>query len=591
MTHMDLNTVDAPAGFPEGLNESLESAMRKRGFSELTSVQKAVFDVGPKDHDLRISSQTGSGKTVAIGLGLARHLVGQSGKKESPSVLVLVPTRELAMQVREELQWLYSEVRGLRVEVVMGGASLGIERRALSRCPHVIVGTPGRVHDHIRSGAFRCERIAHVVLDEADRMLDMGFREELEAILEALPSERRTHMVSATFAHQVSKLANRFQRDPLTLEGTRLGDANDDIQHLAHLVRKGERYGALVNLLLLNEDARCLVFVERRVDASSVSEQLASDGFAAACLSGELPQAQRTRTINAFRSGSTRVLVSTDVAARGIDVPDIEFVVHYDMPENADAYTHRSGRTGRAGRQGRSHLLVVPMLQRMVTRMLSSARVEVMWQPVPTAAKVRKAQRKRFRRGLHAHLATEADLTESQLDYAKALLEDRDPAAVIARLLELAQPSSAREPVEVHEPSPSEANERQWTDRGRGAGRGDGRSLGRGGSTVRFSINWGERSGAATNRLLSHVCRRGQIQGKLIGAIEIGDQASTFEVDATMATEFEKLARVPDPREPRLRIERLGASSPRSTPRSRTGHARPKTRSARKPDRPSRNAA
>ncbi len=560
---MDLTAIEASIGLPETLPSALENAMSERGFSELTSVQSAVLTADSENEDLRISSQTGSGKTVAIGLALARHLIGESKVRNAPSVLLLAPTRELAMQVRDELHWLYAGVSGLRTEVVMGGASIGLERRALARNPQVVVGTPGRVLDHIRTGALKCERVAHVVLDEADRMLDMGFREELEAILEATPDERRTHLVSATFPHAVRKLADRFQRTPRPLEGTRLGDANVDIQHAAHLVRKHERYGVLVNLLLMNEGSRCLVFVERRIDASQLADQLAGDGFAAAALSGELPQAQRTRTINAFRNGSTRILVSTDVAARGIDVPEIELVVHADLPENADAYVHRSGRTGRAGHQGRSLLLVTPQAQGAAKRILAGARIEADWQPAPSASKVQKALRKRFRKEIHARLADQVP-AQKQVEYARLLLEGRDPAVVIANLLELAQRPPVREPFEVSEPSSIAPERRGRSERGEGGRRPSG-------GAVRFKINWGERSGAATNRLLSHVCRRGQIQGRSIGAIEIGPETSTFDVDASIAPLFEKHARRRDAREPRLRIERL-----HSAPSDRSSSERPR---------------
>ncbi|NNL65689.1 MAG: DEAD/DEAH box helicase, partial [Myxococcales bacterium] len=244
--------------------EPLAGAMRRRGFETLTKVQSAVLAAASEGRDLRISSQTGSGKTVALGLALARHLEEgvAGGKRRGPSVLVLVPTRELAMQVKDELSWLFAGQRGFSVEVVMGGASIGLERRALAKRPPVVVATPGRALDHIRKGVLVCDDVAHVILDEADHMLDMGFREELEAIVEQLPAERRSHLVSATLPKAVRKLADRFQRDPLHIEGTRLGAANQDIAHTAHIVGPRDSYGALVNLLLLNEGGRCLVFVE-----------------------------------------------------------------------------------------------------------------------------------------------------------------------------------------------------------------------------------------------------------------------------------------------------------------------------------------
>jgi ATP-dependent RNA helicase DeaD len=550
-----------------GIPEPLADAMRRRGFSELTSVQRAVLDTESEGRDLRISSQTGSGKTVAIGLALARHLTGEaSGRgagRRGPSVLVLVPTRELAMQVREELSWLFAGIRGFGIEVVMGGTSVGLERRALARGPQIVVGTPGRALDHLRSAALVCDAVEHVVLDEADRMLDMGFREELEAILESLPAERSTHLVSATLPSQVRKLADRYQRGALHIEGTRLGAANSDIAHVAHVIDSRDRYSALVNLLLLNEGGRCLVFVERRVDVASLAAKLSGDGFPVQSFSGELPQAQRTRTLNAFRDGTIKTLISTDVAARGIDVPDIELVVHFDSPGDADTYVHRSGRTGRAGRAGRSVMLVPPRARRYAERLLVTARIKPEWQPVPSAAKVHKQLRKRFRQQLHARLATDEPPTQRQIDYAKKLLDGREPAAVVAQLLEIAQPAPAREPMDVREPSAQESAAANRAAPG----------------FVRFTINWGERSGAAPNRLLGHVCRRGDIRGQMVGAIEIGPNESSFEVAASVADRFAKRVQRPDPRDPRLRIVLAGT---RGGPRGRAERPRPTSRPKRR---------
>lgn len=378
-------------------------------------------------------------------------------------------------------------------------------------------------------------------------MLDMGFRDELEAILERMPAERRTHLVSATFPGPVRQLADRFQRDALHIEGTRLGAANRDIENLAHVVERDQCYAAIVNLLLLNGDARCLVFVERRVDASSLAEKLSGDGFPVQAFSGELAQTQRTRTLNAFRDGSIKTLVSTDVAARGIDVPDIELVIHADPPENAEAYVHRSGRTGRAGRAGRSVLLVPPRARRHVSRLLAMARVESEWKPVPGATQVRRQLRKEFRRRMHERLGSEAAPSQPQIDYAKQLLDGRDPAAVVAQLLDMAQPTPAREPLEIR--APREQSEPAVREAAPGF--------------VRFTINWGERGGAAANRVLGHVCRRGQVRGHQVGTIEIGYDESSFDVAASVATRFEKLVRRPDPRDPRLRITRAHTPSPR----------------------------
>lgn len=603
-----------------GLPAPISAALVARGFTELTAVQKAVVEAESQGRDLRISSQTGSGKTVAIGIALAAHFMegpkrssdkNKSAKKTGPpsklrgpaarpTALVVVPTRELAAQVQNELQWLYANLKGLSVQVVTGGTSILMERRALARGPALIVGTPGRLLDHMRNRAINCDSIDHVILDEADQMLDMGFREELEGILEQLPKSRASHLMSATFPRAVVHLADQYQRNVLTVEGTRLGVANADIQHIAYSIRRHETYAALVNVLLLAGDSRCLLFVNRRVDATDLAEKLASDGFGAAPFSGELAQAQRTRTLAAFKNGTFNILVSTDVAARGIDVPDISTVVHIDPPRTSEAYIHRSGRTGRAGRTGRSVLLVAGPDSRRVVRMLQVARIDVSWQPVPQPDKVQKALQKHARREMHARLAEDTP-TETQLMYAKQLIEERDPTHVIATLLEMARAKPPREPMNVVGLDPF-ANDRSKRRSGQADARRDnfagGQQKGNGkgahrrtsgtrdaGGFARFVVSWGERTGASPSRLLSHVCRRGGVESSQVGAILISAKSSTVDIALDIAHAFETRSRRPDKRDPGITIRRDEGRSG-SEPQTSTGES---SRPASPPSGPSRD--
>ena len=586
----------------------IASALKTRGFKDLTAVQKAVVAAEAKGRDLRISSQTGSGKTVAIGIALATHFIeGQAdasggagssatdkkahkkngaqnkgrGSVARPTALVIVPTRELAAQVQNELKWLYANLRGLSVQVVTGGTSIVMERRALSRGAGLIVGTPGRLLDHMRNRAIDCSSIEHVILDEADQMLDMGFREELEGILEQLPKTRASHLMSATFPRAVVSLADRYQKNVLTLEGTRLGVANADIQHIAYPIRRHETYAALVNILLLAGDSRCLIFVNRRIDATDLAEKLASDGFGAAPFSGELAQTQRTRTLSAFKSGTFNILVSTDVAARGIDVPGISTVVHVDPPRNSEAYIHRSGRTGRAGQAGRSVLLVAGPDSRRAARMLQAARIEVSWQPVPQPEKVQKALLKQARREMHARLAEEAP-TEAQLMYAKQLLEERDPTHVIATLLEMAKTKPPREPMHVVGLDPF-TEERSKRKGGRPDSRRDAYSTGSGnarkgsarsgasrdaGGFTRFVVTWGDQTGATPSRILSHICRRGGVESSQVGAIQISTTSSTVDIARDAADSFETRSKRPDKRDPGIMVRRDEGHRPASAKRT-----------------------
>lgn len=510
------------------LPSPLRTALSNKGFQQLTKVQRGVLEAETERADLRISSQTGSGKTVAVGLAIGRFLL-QTGERrgrlpeehqKSPEVLLLTPTRELASQVKRELQWLFAEVPDAWVEVVTGGTSVGMERKSLFKGPRIVVATPGRALDHFERGALVGDRVAHVVLDEADQMFDLGFREELAAILEKLPEGRRTHLVSATFSGDVKRIAERHQSHPVFVEGTALGRANEDIEHVAHVVGFRHRYDALVNLLLkhraLGEDdepGRALVFTRTRADALEVAERLQRDNLPAEPLSGDLAQAARTRTLAGFRSGRVRTLVATDVAARGIDVAGIELVVHYDPPENPDTFTHRSGRTGRAGQKGTSVMLLPPQARGRLERIFKVAGVKPSWAPVPTADKIRKLYAKLGKRRIYQMLETRVE--EEHLEYAKKLCSEHPPEEVIARLLALAEVPPPCLPRELSEHIAAEGHghrrkaegrarfdgrkrdgRRSWNDRGDGRGGGDERGHWR----PRQSSEGSDGDGAASDR-------------------------------------------------------------------------------------------
>lgn len=592
----------APTGFPATLPGAILSALERRGFAEPTAVQSAVCAAAGHRVDLQISSETGSGKTVALGILLAQRLLaddaalagGAVSGQGAPRALVITPTRELAAQVQRELEWLYADLAAATVAVVTGGTSVSVERRALRRRPSIVVGTPGRMLDHMRSGVLEAGAVAEVVLDEADQMLDMGFREELEGILDATPETRGTHLVSATFPREIQRLAERYQRAPRQVEGTRLGEVNGDIEHVAHLVHARDRYAALVNLLLLAGHQRTLVFVNTRRDTAELAAKLAEDGFSAMALSGELQQAQRTRTLAAFRDGAVNVLVATDVAARGLDVPEIDTVIQASTPMDSDVYVHRSGRTGRAGRKGRSVLLVPTLNERRVRRLLARAGVEAGWSDVPNARRVRKKLVKRGRRRLLQAIDGSSTVSENELEYARLLLEGRDPAQVVAALVAAATPGLVREPMELQAPRPErlerperpERAERHsngdrtaggarpaWSRNGVGAvdrsSRPRQRASGHGHeSHVRFAVNWGFHGGANPRRLMALICRRGDITSRMVGRIKPGPTSTTFEIREQVAADFESRAQRPDPRDPKLSICRVSdevrsAGSPR----------------------------
>jgi ATP-dependent RNA helicase DeaD len=618
------------------LGPELLSSLEKKGYSELTPVQAAVLDPALADRDLRISSQTGSGKTLAIGFSL-RHLVQPSTKTAAgiatPRVLVVTPTRELAKQVESELGWLYA-ARQVRVVSVTGGANYRDERRGLAGDPGIVVGTPGRLLDHLQRGSIDPRQVKAVVLDEADRMLDLGFREDLDAILAFAPAERRIHLVSATFAREVLALADRAQKNPAHVQGTPLGTAHSDIDHVLYVVAPSERVNALVNLLLAEPGAQTLVFARTRADVAGVTSELREAGFKVDSLSGEMEQAQRNRALSAFRRGELHALVATDVAARGIDVQDIARVVQLEPATDSDGYTHRSGRTGRAGRKGTSATLVAPKAVPRATVLLKRLGVKYRTLPVPTAADIRKARAERVFLELTGDEPNERPQDEAVVALAQRIVDTGQATRALLRLLAEARTGTAGEPREItpyhaqssakrepytRRPERGAAHDARPAFRGRGpdappaereafrsrspsapaperevfrgrppsappAGRAafrgpnlseSGRSAWRGpsadesgrsgaaaGRWEAFRVSWGEQHGADARRLLAMLCRRGGIRGADIGAIRVAPTFSVVEIATPVALTFERATRDPDPRDPRVFIqrERVGKS-------------------------------
>jgi ATP-dependent RNA helicase DeaD len=563
MTGPDLTQLVGPA---------LASALATKGYHSLTPVQEAVLDDALEGRDLRITSQTGSGKTIAIGFAvrdLLDDLTTAWGGAARPRVLVLAPTRELAKQVSDELTWLLAPLR-VRVAAVTGGAGYVDQKRALASNPAVLVATPGRLRDALERGKIDPSALAAVVLDEADSMLDLGFREDLDAILAKLPQERRSHLVSATFPRDVVALADRFQRDPVHVQGTRLGEANADIEHIVHLVEPGQRIDALVNLLLADEDAKSLVFVRTRADVARIGGELTEAGFVVRTLSGEMEQAERDRALGAFRQGGVQALVATDVAARGIDVRDIARVIQIEPPTDVDTYTHRSGRTGRAGKQGTSVLFVAPSHYPAIARGLSRAKIAHRVEPVPRPEAIQRAREER----LVAWLAREGNgdtIDPHAMAIAERIVASGTVVTALARLVEKAGLHGPTKPRYVRALPPSRedqpAHRRQTTARGPAAPAPD-----RG--WVTFRVTWGGQHGADPRRLLAVACRRGNIRGSDVGAIRIEPSYSLLDVARDVAASFEERAGRPDPRDPRVQITRA-EGPPRQRPRVDERPARP----------------
>jgi ATP-dependent RNA helicase DeaD len=398
-------------------------------------VQAAGTGKRGADRDLLVSAQTGSGKTVAYGLALASTLLGDAERLEraaEPLALVVAPTRELALQVQRELSWLYQHA-GARVTSSVGGMDPRREQRQLAEGAHIVVGTPGRLRDHLERGRLDLSQLRAVVLDEADEMLDLGFREDLEFILEAMPVERRTLLFSATLPKPIVALARSFQRNPVRVEVARTEGGHADIEYRAMRVLPREITHGVVNTLRLIEAPGALVFCNTREAVRHLHALLLERGFSAVALSGELSQSERNQALQALRDGRARVCVATDVAARGIDLPGLGLVIHADLPHDAEALQHRSGRTGRAGRKGVSVLLVPPSRRRRAEQMMAAAGLSPIWSGPPSADEIRALDQQR----LLGNALFEEEPAEEDSAMAQALLAQHSPDAIATAFAKL----------------------------------------------------------------------------------------------------------------------------------------------------------
>ena len=528
---------------------SLLAALTARGYAEPTPVQAAVLAPDALGRDLLVSAQTGSGKTVAYGLAIAPTLLGEDarlGPGLEPLALVIAPTRELALQVQRELEWLF-EPAGGRVVSCVGGMDIRTEHRALMRGAHIVVGTPGRLRDHLDRGRLEVSNLRAVILDEADEMLDLGFREDLEHILAATPPDRRTLLFSATIPREIAALAKKHQKGAFRIAASPDDEAHGDIEYRAVTIPPHERDHAIVNLLRYFDSRGALVFVATREAVRHLHGNLLERGFEVVPLSGELSQPERTRALQALRDGHARVCVATDVAARGLDLPDLGLVIHGDLPNDPQILTHRSGRTGRAGRKGTSVLLVPHSRRRFAERLLAAARIDALWSPPPTADEVRAKDRVRM---LEAIAKESETPTDEDLALGKALLETHTAEQLAAALVRshrerLPAPEDVTLPSDAPPRSPPRSpHERRTAEEGTG-------------DAVWYRINVGRTRNADPRWLVPILCRRGGITNAEIGRIRVFDVETRFEIRRDAAAAFEEGIQRPDPKDRTIRIARV----------------------------------
>jgi ATP-dependent RNA helicase DeaD len=568
-----------------GLAEPIVKAVLALGYEEATPIQRAAIPALLDGRDIIGQAGTGTGKTAAFALPLLHRLLASpSGRTRAPRAMVLVPTRELAMQVAEAIHK-YSKNTGLHVVPLYGGAPMPQQVRALQRGVEVVVATPGRALDHLRRETLDLSAIEVMVLDEADEMLDMGFAEDLEAILTATPEGRQTALFAATMAPRIAAIAGRHLRKPerITIKAEkRQAGKVPQIRQVAYVVSRQQKGPALGRILEFEDPASAIVFCRTRLEVDDLTETLQSHGYGAASLHGGLDQRQRDRVMQLFRTGKTDVLVATDVAARGLDIEHVSHVINFDLPTSPEVYVHRIGRTGRIGREGVAITLVDPREQRNLRYIEGLTKQPIEIGALPTQAALKAKRLDALRTAVTTRIAA-GDMDDMRA-LARTLAEDFDPIEIAAAALAMAQadgdgapgtpsdrerdsgrdaPGDADAPIRrdgysvrprpehdergrrpdgpkrPHSPK-GERSRRPPGPRPSGEG-GERRVANRGGEAVVLTFNVGREHGVGPGDLVGAITGEAGIRSRELGAIQVGPTASTIEVAAPVAAHVAKV--------------------------------------------------
>ena len=591
-----------------GLEPSLLTTLGELGYEEPTPIQREAIPPLLAGRDLLAQAPTGTGKTAAFALPALQALRTGPTPDGSASAVVLVPTRELAMQVAEALTR-YGRDQGVRVLPVYGGQPIGQQLRSLRRGVDIIVATPGRAVDHLNRGSLRLDGVRIVVLDEADEMLDMGFADDLEAILATIPAERQTALFSATISPTVRRIADRHLKKPVrvTVHAERnTGDGIALVRQVAYVVKRADKLAALCRILDVEDPGSALVFARTRGEVDDLAAALSSRGHDAGALHGGLSQEQRDRMMGRFRDGSLDVLVATDVAARGLDIDHVSHVVNFDVPSDPDAYVHRIGRTGRAGRQGTAITLVEPREHRLLRNIETSTRNRLEIARLPTVADLRERQLDLLRANLREVLV--GDDFQRYRGVVEPLSEEFDVVDIALAAVALASAAEGhdREEPELAAawlptgPEPRHAAGSSGPGRpatgarsggfgaraGAGSGVGPGRPGGPPGrpnpraggrasvppprgrgvpgrrdddaAWVRLIVGGGREAGMRPGDLVGAITNEAGVGGGAVGAIQIADEFSLVDVAAPVADSIIAALRGATIRGRRLSVDRDG---------------------------------
>ena len=535
------DTTDTTEGFSSlGLNPAVVETLASLGYEEPTPIQREAVPLLLDGRDVLGQAATGTGKTAAFALPMHERIFAgapDTGRPRAVRALILVPTRELAMQVSEAVHR-YGKSYGARVLPVYGGQAIGMQLKALRAGVDVIVATPGRIVDHLRRGSIRLDSVRFVVLDEADEMLDMGFAEDLEAVLEALPEQRQTALFSATMAGRVASIAERHLRAPVRIAIDRQSASPGQlprVRQVAYIVQRRHKAVALGRVLDMENPTSAIIFCRTRTEVDELTETLGGRGYSAEALHGGLSQEQRDRVMRRFREGTTELLIATDVAARGLDIESVSHVVNFDVPSAPDGYLHRIGRTGRAGREGVAITLAEPREHRLLRNFERLTRQKIQVETVPTIVDLRARRLEVLRASLRETLLS-GDLEQHRV-VVESLAEEFDVLDVAAAAVKLAHEATlgpredelgeeipvalpvrepgAREPRDGRKSRPLRAKrERAFADA----------------DVTRIYIGLGRKAGMRPGDLVGAIANEAGIDARAIGAVDIADRFSLVEV-------------------------------------------------------------
>ena len=557
----------------------LLAALDKVGYETPSPIQAQAIPCLLEGHDLLGHAPTGTGKTAAFALPLLARL---DLTLKQPQVMALTPTRELAIQVAEAFQRYASQLPGFHVVPIYGGQEYGGQIRQLKRGVHVVVGTPGRIMDHMRKGTLKLDRLQALVLDEADEMLRMGFIEEVEWILEQTPERRQMALFSATMPPAVERIARRHLHDPRQISIAARTATAEAVHQRYWMVSGVHKLDALTRILEVEPFEAILIFVRTKVATAELAERLDARGYAAAALNGDMPQQQREQMIERLKRGKLDILVATDVAARGLDVDRISHVVNFDIPNDAEAYIHRIGRTGRAGRKGEAILFVAPRERRMLGAIEAATRQKIELLELPSTEAVNNRRIAAFKQKITDTL-TGGELAFMQ-DMVEQYQHEHDvPALEIAAAL--AKMTLGDEPL-LLQPDPPPTHRRETGSIPRDGRREPRRQRAQSPPAAdmeRFRIEVGHVHGVKPGNIVGAIANEAGLDGRHIGAIEIESDFSLIDLPVGMPRElFRDLKKVWVCGQ-QLQISRLGEMNEGSSPKSvEKGRRRPQAKGGKK---------